>query len=85
LGDEIFDSENRIKSGITFENLAAHIYFTETKTPMKRQKKISCFLGVHNGKAYALLYNGILGDKSEKGGNVLTHKTLYHIIDLFDN
>ena len=84
LGDEIFDGENRIKSGITFENLAAHIYFTETKTPMKKQKKKSAFLGVHNGIAYALLYNGILGDKSERGGNVLTNKTLYIIMNEID-
>lgn len=33
-------------------------------------------LGVHDGRAYALLYNGILGDKSASGGNVLTRKTL---------
>ena len=85
LGDEIFDSENRIKIGITFENLSAHIYFTETKTPLKKQEKKSCFLGVHNGIAYALLYNGILGDKSEKGGNVLTHKTLNAIMNEIDN
>jgi len=84
LGDEIFDSENNIKAGITFENLAAHIYFTETKTPMKKQKKKSCFLGVHNGIAYALLYNGILGDKSERGGNILTHATLNLIMREID-
>jgi len=84
LGDEIFDSENHIKSGITFENLAAHIYFTETKTPMRKQKKKSAFLGVHNGKAYALLYNGVLGDKSETGGNILTHKTLNIIMNEID-
>ena len=85
LGDEIFDSENCIKTGITFENLGAHIYFTETKTPMKKQKKKSCFLGIHNGIAYALLYNGILGDKTEKGGNVLTNKTLNAIMNEIDN
>ena len=29
-------------------------------------------LGTHNGTVYALLYNGILGDRSVHGGNVLT-------------
>ncbi len=29
-------------------------------------------LGVHRGTAIYLLYNGILGDKSAQGGNVLT-------------
>jgi hypothetical protein len=30
-------------------------------------------LGVHNGKAVYLLFNGVLGDKRPAGGNVLTH------------
>ena len=84
LGEALFDSERRIKDDISFENLAAHIYFTETKTPMKKPKKKSAFLGIHNGTAYALLYNGILGDKSIGGGNVLTHKTLNRIKNEMD-
>jgi adenine-specific DNA-methyltransferase len=79
LGDVVFDRDRRIKPDISFENLAAHIYFTETKTPMKKHKKKSPFLGIHDGTAYALLYNGILGDKSVNGGNVLTHNTLNYI------
>jgi adenine-specific DNA-methyltransferase len=46
---------------------------------MKKHKKNSTFLGIHDGTAYALLYNGILGDKRVNGGNVLTHATLSHI------
>ncbi|MDR2921879.1 MAG: site-specific DNA-methyltransferase [Treponema sp.] len=84
LGDAVFDSERRIKKDITFENLAAHIYFTETKRTMHKRKKNSTFLGIHEGIAYALLYNGILGDKSVDGGNVLTYKTLNHIINDID-
>jgi adenine-specific DNA-methyltransferase len=34
------------------------------------------YLGVHNGKGHALLYNGVLGDKRPNGGNVLTNATL---------
>jgi adenine-specific DNA-methyltransferase len=79
LGEAVFDSERRIKPDISFENLAAHVYFTETKTPMKRRRKKSPFLGIHDGTAYALLYNGILGDKRVDGGNVLTHNTLNNI------
>jgi len=84
LGDAVFDKDRRIKEDISFENLAAHIYFTETKKPMTKQKKKSTFLGIHEGTAYALLYNGILGDKSVNGGNVLTHKTLNHIMNDID-
>jgi adenine-specific DNA-methyltransferase len=31
---------------------------------------------VHEGTAYYLLFNGILGDKRANGGNVLTSKVL---------
>jgi adenine-specific DNA-methyltransferase len=84
LGEAVFESERRIKPDISFENLAAHIYFTETKTPINRnlrrkQKKKSPFLGIHDGTAYALLYNGVLGDKNVNGGNVLTHNILNYI------
>jgi adenine-specific DNA-methyltransferase len=84
LGDAVFDKDKRIKEDISFENLAAHIYFSETKKPMTKRKKNSTFLGIHEGMAYALLYNGILGDKSVNGGNVLTHKTLNHIMNDID-
>jgi adenine-specific DNA-methyltransferase len=84
LGEPIFDKDRKIKEGISFEHLAAHIFFTEAKKPMTKQKKKSVFWGIHEGKAYALLYNGILGDKSVDGGNVLTHKTLNHILNDID-
>jgi adenine-specific DNA-methyltransferase len=80
LGSAVFDSERRIKEGISFENLAAHIFFTETKTPMKKPNKKSAFLGAYNNMGFALLYNGILRDKKVDGGNVLTHKTLALIL-----
>ena len=33
-------------------------------------------LGIHDGTAYFLLYNGVLGDRRPKGGNVLTRAVL---------
>ena len=36
----------------------------------------SPLLGIQDGRAHALLYNGILGDKRPGGGNVLTRATL---------
>jgi adenine-specific DNA-methyltransferase len=75
LGEPAFDSDGRIREGIRFGVLAAHIWFSETGTPLNGKAK-SPFLGFHGGRAYALLYNGILGDRSLKGGNVLTRETL---------
>jgi adenine-specific DNA-methyltransferase len=37
------------------------------------------FIGAHDGIAYYLLYNGILGDRRPNGGNVLTSSVLAHL------
>lgn len=75
LGKTIFDKDGCINKNIKFEHLAAHIWFSETKTPITDKDK-SPLIGIYNKTAYYLLYNGILGDKSVSGGNVLTTKTL---------
>ena len=75
LGAAVFDADGRINPEIRFANLAAHIWFSETHTAL-RKKARSPLLGRHNGAAYYLLYNGILGDKRPDGGNVLTAKSL---------
>jgi adenine-specific DNA-methyltransferase len=75
LGEPAFDSEGRIRAGIRFPLLAAHVWFSETGRPWNGKGK-SPVLGFHGENAYALLYNGILGDKTPKGGNVLTRDTL---------
>lgn len=75
LGPTVFDEEGRIRPDVRFPILAAHVWFSETGRPWDGHGK-SPFLGIHEGRAYALLYNGILGDKSVNGGNVLTRPTL---------
>jgi adenine-specific DNA-methyltransferase len=75
LGPPVFDEEGHIRSNIRFPVLAAHIWFSETNTPWMA-KRGTPLLGFHYGRAFALLYNGILGDKRAAGGNVLTRATL---------
>lgn len=75
LGETVFDADGAINPGVTFAPLAAHIWFAETGAPMTAPNS-GPFLGSHDGGGLALLYNGILGDKSVSGGNVLTRKTL---------
>jgi adenine-specific DNA-methyltransferase len=75
LGPPVFDEEGHIRSDIRFPVLAAHIWFSETNTPWTA-KRGTPLLGFHDGRAFALLYNGILGDKRVDGGNVLTRATL---------
>ncbi len=85
LGNEVFDADGCINEGISFEDLSAHIWFTETKTPFNKPAEKSTFLGIKDNVAYALLYNGILKDKRVDGGNVLTNKTLKVILDDMHN
>ena len=80
LGERAFDEGGRISADIRFPVLAAHIWFSETATPWNGDGG-SPALGIHEGKAYALLYNGTLGDKRPGGGNVLTSRTLGIIRD----
>lgn len=76
LGPPVFTEDGQIQPDIRFPVLAAHIWFAETGNPWTEPQPLTPFLGAHDGKGYALLYNGILGDKSVSGGNVLTRKTL---------
>ena len=76
LGSPVFMGNGAIQPDIRFPVLAAHLWFAETGRPWIRAHQLTPFLGVHDGHGYALLYNGILGDRSANGGNVLTHKSL---------
>lgn len=110
LGEEIFDAYGAVRSEVPWDVLAAHIWFTETKTPWNFANvgmlpvtssnsqlengsigigntstlatlNKSPVLGVYDGVAYALLYNGVLRDRRVDGGNVLTRRTLALIRD----
>ncbi|MEW6288082.1 MAG: site-specific DNA-methyltransferase [Chloroflexota bacterium] len=86
LGETLFDAAGQIRSEVTFEDLARHVYFVETGQPLsiprspfpkgKGAGRLGPLLGVHNGVAVYLLYNGVMKDKSRSGGNVLTRALL---------
>ena len=77
LAEPLFDERGQINSTVKFSDLAHHVFFTETGEPMpKRPDKRTPLLGIHNGRAIYLLFNGILGDKQPQGGNVLTNDVL---------
>lgn len=80
LGPPVFDEDGHIRSDIQFPTLASHVWFSETDRPWDGDGQ-SPLLGIENGTAIALLYNGILGDKRPAGGNVLTRATLRLIRD----
>lgn len=78
LSEPLFDEDGKIRETVRFADLARHVYFTETGEPLPRERisAKSPLLGVHQGRAVCLLYNGILKDKSPGGGNALTQETL---------
>ncbi len=77
LGEALFDESGHIRETVSFADLARHVYFTETGEPLPRERVSKTpLLGIFRGVAVYLLYNGILGDKTVNGGNVLTRATL---------
>ena len=77
LGVPLFDEHGKINKSVKFSDLAAHVFFSETGTPIrKRASGKTPLIGVHGNKAVYLLYNGVIADKSPDGGNVLTGATL---------
>jgi DNA modification methylase len=81
LGATLFDGDGQIREEVKYNDLAQHVYFIETGRPIpppfpKGKGAVGPLLGVDNGTAIYLLYNGILKDKSVNGGNVLTNDVL---------
>lgn len=77
LGPWLFDETGSISTSVSFTDLAAHVFFSETGVPLLEPASGgSPLLGVHATMAIYLLYNGVLGDKRPEGGNVLTSDIL---------
>jgi len=77
LGEPLFDESGKIRESVRFAELARHVYFSETGEPLPRERvPNSSFLGECRGVGIYLLFNGILGDKSASGGNMLTRSVL---------
>ena len=77
LGEPLFYKDGKIREYVSFDDLARHVYFTETGEPLPlEQTTASPFLGECRGLGIYLLYNGIMGDKTANGGNVLTRTIL---------
>jgi hypothetical protein len=86
LGKPLFDARGHINNEVRFAELARFVWFMETgmglpaaRASRKAADTASPLLGVHEGRAVYLLYNGILKDRSIDGGNVLTTPLLEHL------
>lgn len=58
LGETIFDEQGHINPKVKFKALAAHIWFSETHTPLLKMPKTP-LLGVHNETAFYLLFSTV--------------------------
>ncbi len=81
LGTPIFAADGTIHPKVRFDALAAFLWHLETGRPYGDVEATGAMrgtplLGTHNGVAYYLLFNGILGDRRPASGNVLTHAVL---------
>lgn len=70
-GEPLFTALGQIRPDVSFAQLAEFVWFAETGTGYSGKADLP-LIGVHEGRAIYLLYNGILKDKSAVGGNVLT-------------
>ena len=73
--EPLFNEFGDIRDDVTFSQLADFVWFAETGTGYTGTGK-SPLLGVHEGRAVYLLFNGILGDRRPDGGNILTKPIL---------
>jgi DNA modification methylase len=79
LGKALFDPRGHIDKDVRFSELANFVWFMETgmglpptRASKRKADTANPLLGVHEGRAVYLLYNGILKDRSIDGGNTLT-------------
>ena len=92
--EPLFTPQGEIRDDVRFAELAEFVWFAETGsgyTPNALDSRLrgndgfgaSPLLGVFEGRAIYLLYNGILKDKTVAGGNVLTGP-VFDILPPFD-
>jgi hypothetical protein len=74
LGEPLFDADGNINPAVTYADLAAHVFFCETGSPIPhRADGTTSLIGTFQGRAIYLLYAAdCIGVASANAGNVLT-------------
>jgi adenine-specific DNA-methyltransferase len=85
----LFQSDGTIDPNVTYLQMAEFVWFMETGTGLSDYSATAArdtpYIGSHKGKDIFLLYNGILKDGSELGGNVLNGRTLNFLNEVAKN
>lgn len=73
LGAPLFDADGDINEAVSFRDLAAHVFFCETGSPIPKQASpANPLIGTFQERAIYLLYNrDSAGVASQRAGNVL--------------
>ncbi len=81
LGTPLFNEFGDIDIGVTFPDLAAHVFFAETGAPIPHKATVgNTLLGQHKDKAIYLLFaEAVPGFAREASGNVLTPDVLSNL------
>jgi adenine-specific DNA-methyltransferase len=74
LGEPLFDADGNVSPAVTYPDLAAHVFFCETGSPIpRRAEAATALIGTFQDRAIYLLHNAqSLGVASANAGNVLT-------------
>lgn len=78
LGAPLFDADGNVSPAVTYPDLAAHVFFCETGSPIPRRADgASPLIGAFQGRAIYLLHSAdAIGVPSRTAGNVLTAAVL---------
>ena len=78
LGEPLFDADGNVSPAVTYADLAAHVFFCETGSPIPRRADGSSpLIGTFQGRAIYLLHSAdSAGVASMAAGNVLTGAVL---------
>ena len=78
LGEALFDADGNVSPAVTFPDLAAHVFFCETGSPIPRRADGSTpLIGTFQNRAIYLLHSAdAVGVASTAAGNVLTGSVL---------
>ena len=81
LGEPLFDADGNVSPAVTYPDLAAHVFFCETGSPIPRRADGSSpLIGIFDGRAIYLLHSAeAIGVASAKAGNVLTASMLANL------
>lgn len=81
LGEPLFDADGNLNSIVTFPDLAAHVFFCETGSPIPRKADAtSPLIGTFQNRAIYLLHaSQSMGVADASAGNVLTVAVLEHL------